>query len=344
MINHDHCRNRPALIFQSPRGRMVLPRFTERPSQEIRMSFYDLATVFAGMPVVDFERGEPLQNPETTCYRIRVEYESEETATDLLTAMLEEPAVDRLAGLVVGAWHGELWDADSSAIVEALVAAAPQLASLRALFLGDITMEENEVSWIKQTDLSPLWAAYPKLEHLQVRGSDGLELGEVAHDALTHLTIQCGGLPSPVLHQLADARLPSLEYLELYLGEPNYGFDGSIDDVKRLLDASFPRLTHLGLCDSEIEDEVAKAVTESPLLEQIKVLDLSLGILGDEGAEALLNCPAIARLEKLIIAHHYISEDVQKRLESLPIETEISDRQQADEYDGEVYRYIAVGE
>jgi len=308
------------------------------------MSFYEHATEFAGKPVVDFARGGAISDPEGTNYRIRLEYEDEDTITGLLTELLEDPAAERLTGLVVGAWSGELWDADASETVEALVAAAPQLPSLRALFIGDIISEENEVSWIKQTDVSPLWTAFPKLEHLQLRGSDGLSLGHVAHDALKSLTIQCGGLPASVLQQIADSQLPLLERLVLYLGTEDYGFDGGIESVAPLLSASFPRLTHLGLCDSDIADEVAVAVTTSPLLEQISTLDLSLGTLGDEGAQALLDCPAVAKLERLVIDHHYISDDLVKRLRSLPIATDISEPQQPDEYDGEIYRYISVSE
>jgi hypothetical protein len=304
------------------------------------MSF-DNAERFAGKPVVDFERGASLTNLETTACRLRVDYDDEHTVLDLLTELLEDPSVDRLRTLVIGAWMGDDVDQSSAEIVETLVAAAPQLPSLTALFLGDIAMEECEVSWINQSDLSPLWAAFPHLEHFQVRGSNGLQLGLLKHDHLKQLVIESGGLPRQVLHAVAAATLPSLEHLELYLGTGGYGWDGSIDDVRPLLAPDlFPKLKYLGLRDSEIADEVAKAVTESPILGQLEVLDLSLGTLGDQGGHALLQCQDILHLKKLDLHHHYMSSSLVQQFKKLAIKVDLSDQQSEDEYG----RYVAVGE
>ena len=195
--------------------------------------FSNLET-FAGRPVADFAAGEPFDF-SAAVPRLRVEYDSDETAVDLLGQLLAGGEADRVPALVIGAWSGELYDHSPAEIVEALVAAADQLPSLRALFIGDIASEENEVSWIHQSDLSALWQAFPRLEVLGIRGSNDLSLGQIRHNHLRELTIECGGLPREVLHQLAAASLPALEHLELYLGTGNYGWDGTIDDVRPLL-------------------------------------------------------------------------------------------------------------
>ncbi len=258
--------------------------------------FGEHATEFAGKKVVDFHMGEPLTNPQSTAYRLRVDYDDENTAIDLFDAMLEDPAVDQLSALVIGAWSGEdMYERTPAEIMEAIIAAADQLASLRGLFLGDIISEENEVSWIHQTDLSPLWATFPRLEYLQVRGSEGLSLGKVEHGRLKSLVIECGGLPKNVLAEVTAAKLPALEHLELYLGTDRYGWDGTIDDVRPLLATdNFPKLRYLGLRDSQIADEVVAAVVTSPMLKRISALDLSLGTLGDEGGRACLPAPTSA--------------------------------------------------
>jgi hypothetical protein len=77
-----------------------------------------------------------------------------------------------------------------------------------------------------------------------------------------------------------------------------YGFDGSIADVESLLvPGQFPALKYLRLRDTEIADQFAAAVAKSPVINQLEVFDLSLGALGDEGGQALLDCPAITNLK-----------------------------------------------
>ena len=56
------------------------------------------------------------------------------------------------------------------------IEAADRLTGLTALFLGEMTCEENEISWIQQGDVTPLLRAFPRLEVLRVRGGEGLEL------------------------------------------------------------------------------------------------------------------------------------------------------------------------
>ena len=58
--------------------------------------------------------------------------------------------------------------------MEALINARGRLTGLRGLFLGDIPYEDCEISWINQTDLTPLFAAFPRLEHFRSRGGEGL--------------------------------------------------------------------------------------------------------------------------------------------------------------------------
>lgn len=308
------------------------------------MTFNDHIQQFAGKPVVNFGESSPITDPETKAYRLAMDdYDDQEPMQEKFARLLADPASDRLTALVIGVWgpYDELYEYSSGQIVEALVAAAPQLPHLTALFLGDIIYEENEVSWIIQTDVSPFWTAFPKLEVLQIRGSNGLSLGSIEHAYLKSLIIECGGLPRIVLQEIAQAKLPALEHLELYLGSGGYGFDGSLADVEPLLTGNkFPNLKYLGLRDSEIADQVAVAVAQSPVLEQLEVLDLSQGTLGDEGGQALLDSPAIAKLKKLDLHHHYMSDGMMEKLQALPIEVDVSGQESEDDYG----RYVAVGE
>ncbi len=83
---------------------------------------------------------------------------------------------------------------------------------------------------------------------------------------------------------------------------------------------------------------------EASILDRIQVLDLSMGTLSDKGANAILTNPKILQLEKLILSHHFMSDAVMKKVGALKIDVDVSDQEAADEYDGDVYRYVSVGE
>src|SRR5262249_41661166 len=156
-----------------------------------------------------------------------------------------------------------------------LVDAAPTLASLTAVFVGEMTAEECEISWIKQTDITPLLEAYPALATLRVRGADGLALKPVRHAGLRHLAFESGGLPASVVQSVGECDLPGLEHLELWLGTDNYGGDATVADLAAILSGiRLPALRHLGLRDCELADEVAAALAGAPVVAQLATLDL----------------------------------------------------------------------
>lgn len=312
------------------------------------MAFYEHLSQFAGLSVVDWDPGNSVVSPDQAP-RISLSYDAAQEGElwgDLFVSLLDQPNVSALEGLVVGAW-GEMFEQNGEAarVVEALVAARDRLPNLRAIFFGDVISEECEISWMQNTDMGPLLAAYPQLEQFGVRGTNGLSFGALQHPNLQNLIVQSGGLDAAIVRAVAAADLPALEHLELWLGTPGYGGDATVDDLAPILAGGrFPRLRYLGLRNSEIADEIAAAVAGAPVLEQIRVLDLSLGTLGDDGAEALLASPTVARLEKLDLHHHYCSPEVIARLAALPLEVDTSELQEPDRYGDESHRYVAVGE
>lgn len=298
-----------------------------------------------GHTVVDWKAGDAL--PAGAIPRLALDYddyEKKKSWTDAFQEFLEAVDTGPLAGLVVGAYDFES-SQDSAFIVEAIVAARERFPALRALFIGDITSEENEISWIQQSDLSPLFAAFPDLEYLGVRGGDGLILGSPHHAQLKTLVVESGGLDGGVVRGLCEADLPALEHLELYLGTENYGGTVSVEDLRPILEGKlFPALHYLGLRDAEIADDVARAVANAPILQRIETLDLSLGMLGDEGAQALLDSSLVRKLRKLDLHYHFCTDAMQEKLRELPLEVDVSDAQSGDEWKGEIYRYVAVNE
>ncbi|HEY0099969.1 MAG TPA: STM4015 family protein [Pyrinomonadaceae bacterium] len=313
------------------------------------MSDYEHASEFAGRPVREWEPGTPLVDPANNAYRVGLTYEESEGGESWekkFEALLNEPGSGRITALVVGVW-GEMTGplGNSREAVEALAAAAGRLNSLRAIFLGDILAEEHEISWIEHEDVSPLFTAYPNLEHFRVRGANGLHLGTLRHDHLKSLVIESGGLDASIVRDITSSQLPSLEHLELWLGVDDYGGTTEIVDLAPLFNGKlFPKLSYLGLRDSEMSDAIALAVAHAPVLERLRVLDLSLGTLTDDGAAAFLSSPAAARLELLDIHHHYCSDEMIEKLKAAGIKVDASEQQEPDVDGDESYRYVAVSE
>jgi hypothetical protein len=320
------------------------------------MGISEHAELFAGLPVRDYDPAESIVDPAGAAQRVGVGHErfrARQPFLGRLGRFLDDPVAGQVVALVIGAWDG-LYEGqregETEQIIAALAGARERLPGLRALFFGDVTQDECEISWINQADITPLLEAYPALERLRVRGSNSLSIRPIRHEALRELTIESGGLPPGVVRQMIFANLPNLEHLELWLGAEEYGGDTSPDDLEPLLSgALFPRLKYLGLRNCEYADALAAALARCPILKRIEVLDLSLGNLGDEGALALLAGGQLAGLKKLDIHHHYVSDEVLDGLKDLGIELDATDTQEPDYWDdedeeGEGHRYCAVSE
>jgi len=258
-----------------------------------------------------------------------------------LDALLADPKVGDLRALVVGQWWGEVCEEGPKALLGKLAAKADKLTSLVGLMVGDVIQEECEISWIHQGDYGPLLKALPKLEHLMVRGGDGLRFTKLAHKTLRSLTVQTGGLSAACVGDIAKAELPELRTLVLWLGDDNYGGDSTVEDLFDILDGKrFPKLEHLGLQDSPNADAIAEAVAKSQILGRLKGLDLSMGTLSDAGGQALLDSPNIRKLKHLNLRHHFMSAKLTKKFHELGIEVNVADRGEDEEED----RFIEVAE
>lgn len=309
------------------------------------MAISEHAATFAGRPVKLYEPGEP--GPAGTVYRLALEYDTEGSFADRLDRFLGEHGGPGLTVLVVGAWNYEGMLDGANEVVEALASNAGRMPNLSALFFGDITAEECEMSWIQHGDVSALLPAFPKLTEFRIRGASNLTFGSIKHPALRSFAIESGGLPAALLDEVFAADLPALEHLELWLGTESYGGIANAKPLHPLLAGGlFPNLEYLGLRNCQIADGVAEALAASPLLGRIEVLDFSLGAFGDAGAAALLAAPALTagRLKTLDLHHHYLSDAMVERLQALSFGVDVSDRQEADGDGDEEYRYVTVGE
>lgn len=308
------------------------------------MTISDSTTTFHNKKIVQYDPEIAFDPSPDVVYRLSLAYDDERKMSDLIAAFLEKADKATLEALVIGMW-GEPYEAGADEVIAALVSHAPQLPQLRALFIGDMTYEECEISWIVQGSYKPLLDAFPQLEELRIRGGNGLILEPFAHQNLRKFTIESGGLDQKIGQALGESSMPKLEHLEMWLGTDDYGFSGDVALYRKVLERlATPTLHYLGLRDSQIADELAVWLANEPLLATIATLDLSLGTLGDIGAEALLQGTQLSNLTRLDLSHHYISKENQEKLKALPFEVVLDDPQEDDEDDDEVYRYVAVGE
>lgn len=283
-----------------------------------------------------------LRELDRRAFRIGIGYDDDEAKfTGQLDGLIGDEKVGQLRALVIGGWFSEVCEAGPTSVLEKLTKAAPKFKALEGLFFGDIVQEEAEISWIHQSDFGKLASALPALEALVVRGGEGLRLSGLVSKTLQSLTLQSGGLSKEVVKDVVGADLPELRELTLWLGVDEYGGTSTVADLEPLLSGKlFPKLEHLGLQNSENQDEIAKAVAKSPLLGRLKGLDLSMGTLSDEGANALLASPDLKNLKHLNVRHHYLSAAAVKELKSRVAEVDASDKRTGDGED----RYTEISE
>jgi len=295
---------------------------------------------FIGKRVVDYDPEKPVKTD--TVYRFRSDWENNEVIPNLEQYLTTNEALTTTA-LVFGAWHGDDPEQTAANVVDALVKGKDRLPQLAALYIGDITSEENEMSWIKQCDLSPLFPAFPKLQLLRARGGDGLQLMVPQHGNLRALALETGGMDVGIIRSICTSNFPNLEYLELWLGTDEYGASYTVADLQPILSGNlFPKLKYLGFRNCQLADELAGVLVNSPLLQRIETLDLSLGVLTDEGARALLLLPLNTTLKKLNLHYNYVSADMVGQLKSLPLTVDAS--KPSDMTKDDEWRFVAVGE
>ncbi|MFF0448856.1 STM4015 family protein [Streptomyces sp. NPDC004609] len=317
------------------------------------MTVSDHLQELCDLPVFDFpDTGKPVElpAPASVAWRIAVEsYDSDEQWEEAFARFLAAVDTSGVRALIVGAWS-DAYDNGPEPVVSAITAARDRLPALRALFIGDITCDECEISWINQGLVSPLLDAFPELEEFGVRGGQGLVFEPVRHGKLRSLLVQTGGLGAAVVRGIAASDLPALEHLDIWLGSSGYGADAEVSDLEPILTGTrLPGLTYLGLCNSDIQDRIAEAVSGAPVVARLETLDLSMGTLSDEGAEALLNGQPLTHLRKLDLHHHFMGEPMVERLTAafkgtdveLDLDEQLGERDPDDEWD---HRYTAVAE
>ncbi|BCJ55850.1 hypothetical protein Asp14428_73250 [Actinoplanes sp. NBRC 14428] len=179
-------------------------------------------TTFAGLPIVAWDAGDDPADPAAVAWRAEVtDFEAPPSEfEEAFERVLARAGDGGPVALVLGEWGSAY---EEAAPLDLLVRNAGRLGALRSLFIGEMTFEQCEISWIQHGDITPLLEAFPRLERLWLRGTEGLELKPLRHPALTELVVQSGGLPPALARTVLECDLPALAHLELWLGVEAYG-------------------------------------------------------------------------------------------------------------------------
>ncbi|WOO39356.1 STM4015 family protein [Rubellicoccus peritrichatus] len=303
---------------------------------------YDNVKTFVGKRVLDYDPEKASRDTSKLIYRFRSDWD-EDVCEEHLKHFIDSDASLEATGIIIGAWHGDDPENSPESVIKLLIDNKERLPKLAAIYLGDITSEENEMSWIYQTDVSPLFEGFPQLQLLRTRGGQDLALSKPDHPNLRALALESGGLPVEVIRSICTSNFPNLEYLEIWLGTDEYGGNSSVQDLQPILAGKlFPKLKYLGLRNCDYVDDIAGVIVNSPIIDRIETLDLSLGTLTDAGAKALLSLPQNGTLKKLNIHHHYVSGSLVKELNQLDIAVDTSNPSEME--DDDEWRFVAVGE
>ncbi len=309
-------------------------------------------TEWLGLPVVDWDPESGAPDYANKIYRLRyippkrsgfLGRKKEETI-NVFEEFTSRAGVEDTQGLSVCSMAD--YGGDVANDISLLLSKKDKFPNLRALFLGELDQDECELSWIVQGNVTPILETFPGLEDLRIRGGADLVIGKTRHICLRKLVIETGGLTvDDVLPGLQGSIFPELEHLEIWGGEENYGWDGRAEDFRWLFyDNPFPKLKHLGLRNSEVENEIALLAADAPVLDQLETLDLSLGTLQDSGGTALLESERIKSLKRLDLHHHFMNPELTAKFEASGLNVDVSERLEPDDPFEEPYYYIAVGE
>jgi uncharacterized protein (TIGR02996 family) len=279
--------------------------------------------------------------------RIWVDWDIQEAGLfpKMLGAILRHPSAAFLEELSLG-----LADAEGENYYEGALASLVKHGKrpgLRTLHVGSFEYpDETEISWTEVGDFGSCWSVLPDLESLTLTGGS-IGLGTPKAPKLQHLKLETGGLPKQPVEALSKASLPALERLEIWFGQDNYGAECGPEEVRALLanTSGMPKLTSLGLKNSEFHDDLVPEVIRGPLVEQLEVLDLGMGTLTDTGAQALLDgADALKHLKTLDVSECFLSPEMIERLKATFAHVVAAEQREPWDWDDEPHYYSAVGE
>ncbi len=210
---------------------------------------------------------------------------------------------------------------------------------LRVLHLDRYTYDDTMMHWVDMGDWSGLLDHLPALEDLRVRG-DQVAYGSIDLPSLRSFVRQSCTMRNEELAQLARARWPSLDHLELWFGSAEYGVDPEVEHIRPLLvGKNMPRLRHLGLVNCDAHMTLLPELARSQVLPRLDSLDLSKGTFGhDETAFLVEHAPSFRHLASIDLEDNFLDASDIARLRGV-LDNVIVTSQRIDDEDAG-HRYV----
>lgn len=219
-------------------------------------------------------------------------------------------------------------------LIDVLARRAP--ASTRKITFGD---NVDQISWHHTGNLGALWKRLPNLKTIELETGE-FEVGDIDTSSLERAIFITGGLTQSCGASIFAGKMPNLRPLEVYFGDETYGAGCSAEDVRPFLARTdLPKLEYLGLKNAEFQDDLVRALAGAKVLASVKTLDLSKGIMTDDGARALLALKKeLASVQCLDLRENFLSSEIGKALEGLCPRI-LSDNQKTSDF-----RYVSIAE
>lgn len=271
--------------------------------------------------------------------RLKIRPDADDALDALTAAFLALPLarfVTRLRFGLAGFESDNDWTSTLAAVT-----ASPRAAQITALHFTEYTSEDCEISWTPFGDFSAAWTRLPALEELHIRSGQGGNLGALNLPSLKKFVRESGGLAREELDAIVAADWPKLQHLEIWTGREEYGAQGTVGSLARILDGQAAgSLTHLGIVNCEFTPDLIGPLAVSKVLPRLKSLDLSKGVLMDaEALELIRHRAAFAHLQRLDLSENLFNEAGPQLQQALPNAILTDQRYEEDDY-----RYTAVGE
>lgn len=287
----------------------------------------DYATTFANRKVIEFDPKIGIDNTANVAYALRVSLGTNEENIEKMQLLLKSPFANKIEALVFGNWYTNFFN-----IVDLLLEAQDKLTNLKALFIGDVNLSRLYLGSDLDHNISYILLAYPELELLKFRCHNWskphhcqdllrIKFTPVKHERLKTLIIESYRINNYLLKDFFQLELPALEYLELWGADVKSEYNSQIGmyELVGLLTTKLPKLKYLGLHKHNGYNDLAFALANSPILENLVELDLSVGGINDIGLEALFKCPALRELDTFDISYNCINYEMIEKMNKLDI-------------------------
>ncbi len=234
--------------------------------------------------------------------------------------------------------NGDPTEGDLQDIIELLSRRAPE--TTQKITLGD---NVDQISWHTVGNVEPLWRVTSLREFEMESGS--FTLGDIVAPALKRAVIVTGGLTRANGASIAEAAIPAIEHLEVYVGDPEYGGDCTLDLAPLLQRTDLTQLRTLGLENAMFTDDLVRMLVAAPILKTVTSLNLSQGTLTDEGARILVASKgALERITDLDVSQSFLTPDGIELLSELGAEVDVSDQEEPWDDDGTPGYFVNIAE